>query len=55
MSVSRVTPSLSALFTGFFTIGLCGFGGVLPWDRGADRRSDAGVLLTRRHPLLVPG
>jgi chromate transporter len=33
MSESRATPSLTALFTGFFTVGLCGFGGVLPWAR----------------------
>lgn len=26
-------PSLPALFMGFFTIGVCGFGGVLPWAR----------------------
>lgn len=25
--------SLPALFAGFFTIGVCGFGGVLPWAR----------------------
>jgi chromate transporter len=33
MSESRAPPSLAVLFTGFFTIGLCGFGGVLPWAR----------------------
>jgi len=33
MSESRAAPSLTALFMGFFTIGLCGFGGVLPWAR----------------------
>jgi chromate transporter len=33
MSESRATPSLAALFMGFFTIGVCGFGGVLPWAR----------------------
>ena len=27
------TPSLTELFTGFFTIGMFGFGGVLPWAR----------------------
>lgn len=26
-------PGLGALFMGFFTIGVCGFGGVLPWAR----------------------
>ncbi len=26
-------PGLSALFLGFLTVGLCGFGGVLPWAR----------------------
>jgi chromate transporter len=33
MSEPRPPPSLAALFTGFFTIGLCGFGGMLPWAR----------------------
>jgi chromate transporter len=33
MSQSRATPSLAALFMGFFIVGLCGFGGVLPWAR----------------------
>jgi chromate transporter len=33
MSESRTMPSLAALFTGFFAVGLCGFGGVLPWAR----------------------
>jgi chromate transporter len=26
-------PGLAELFAGFFTIGVCGFGGVLPWAR----------------------
>ena len=26
-------PSLGGLFLGFLTVGLCGFGGVLPWAR----------------------
>lgn len=26
-------PSLGAIFRGFFLIGICGFGGVLPWAR----------------------
>ena len=28
-----VTPGLAALFSGFFGIGIIGFGGVLPWAR----------------------
>ena len=28
-----VPPSLAGLFTGFFSIGIMGFGGVLPWAR----------------------
>jgi chromate transporter len=28
-----VVPTLGALFVGFFSIGICGFGGVLPWAR----------------------
>lgn len=26
-------PTLPGLFLGFFTVGMCGFGGVLPWAR----------------------
>jgi chromate transporter len=26
-------PTIGALFAGFFSIGICGFGGVLPWAR----------------------
>ena len=26
-------PSLTALFTGFLSVGVCGFGGTLPWAR----------------------
>ncbi|HEY5329324.1 MAG TPA: chromate transporter, partial [Acidobacteriaceae bacterium] len=26
-------PTVSALFLGFLTTGVCGFGGVLPWAR----------------------
>lgn len=26
-------PTLGAIFSGFFLIGICGFGGVLPWAR----------------------
>jgi chromate transporter len=26
-------PSVAALFAGFFVVGICGFGGVLPWAR----------------------
>lgn len=33
MSDATIRPTLSALFLGFLTIGLCGFGGVLPWAR----------------------
>ena len=33
MSDTTVRPSLGALFIGFFTVGICGFGGVLPWAR----------------------
>jgi chromate transporter len=29
----QVPPGLRALFLGFLTVGLCGFGGVLPWAR----------------------
>jgi chromate transporter len=33
MSDAETRPSLAELFAGFFTIGVCGFGGVLPWAR----------------------
>lgn len=33
MSEPSPAPRLSALFVGFLTIGVCGFGGVLPWAR----------------------
>lgn len=33
MSDAPARPSLAELFAGFFTIGVCGFGGVLPWAR----------------------
>jgi chromate transporter len=29
----REAPTLGALFLGFFLMGMCGFGGVLPWAR----------------------
>ena len=29
----RPNPSVTEIFLGFFTIGVCGFGGVLPWAR----------------------
>jgi chromate transporter len=29
----RANPSVLDLFTGFFIVGICGFGGVLPWAR----------------------
>jgi chromate transporter len=33
MSDTRPRPSVTELFTGFFIVGVCGFGGVLPWAR----------------------
>jgi chromate transporter len=33
MSESRPDPSVFDLFAGFFIVGVCGFGGVLPWAR----------------------
>ena len=33
MSETRASPSVFDLFAGFFVIGICGFGGVLPWAR----------------------
>jgi chromate transporter len=30
---SQATPSLGSMFHGFFLMGMCGFGGVLPWAR----------------------
>ncbi len=33
MSESRPNPSVAELFAGFFYVGVCGFGGVLPWAR----------------------
>lgn len=33
MSDTRPRPSVTDLFTGFFIVGVCGFGGVLPWAR----------------------
>ena len=38
---SRPIPSVAEIFLGFFTIGVCGFGGVLPWARRT-------ILETRR-------
>jgi chromate transporter len=29
----RPNPTVADLFTGFFLVGVCGFGGVLPWAR----------------------
>jgi chromate transporter len=37
----RPNPSVTEIFLGFFTIGVCGFGGVLPWARRT-------ILETRR-------
>jgi chromate transporter len=33
MSETRPNPTVFDLFAGFFAVGLCGFGGVLPWAR----------------------
>ena len=33
MSETRSDPTLFDLFAGFFVVGICGFGGVLPWAR----------------------
>jgi chromate transporter len=33
MSETRPDPSVFDLFAGFFIVGVCGFGGVLPWAR----------------------
>lgn len=33
MRPTPVVPSLGALFAGFLSVGLCGFGGTLPWAR----------------------
>jgi chromate transporter len=33
MSEAPRNPSVLDLFTGFFIVGVCGFGGVLPWAR----------------------
>ena len=33
MSGERAPPSVFDLFAGFFMVGICGFGGVLPWAR----------------------
>jgi chromate transporter len=33
MSETRAAPTVIDLFTGFFIVGVCGFGGVLPWAR----------------------
>lgn len=33
MSETRPAPTVFELFAGFFVIGICGFGGVLPWAR----------------------
>jgi chromate transporter len=33
MSETRPEPTVFDLFAGFFTLGICGFGGVLPWAR----------------------
>ncbi|MGE0415212.1 MAG: chromate transporter [Acetobacteraceae bacterium] len=33
MSETTLRPTLGGLFMGFFSVGICGFGGVLPWAR----------------------
>jgi chromate transporter len=33
MSETRPDPTVIELFAGFFVVGICGFGGVLPWAR----------------------
>jgi chromate transporter len=33
MPEERPAPTVYQLFTGFFVVGVCGFGGVLPWAR----------------------
>ena len=33
MSATRSAPTAFELFAGFFIVGVCGFGGVLPWAR----------------------
>jgi chromate transporter len=33
MSGTRPAPTVFELFAGFFIVGVCGFGGVLPWAR----------------------
>ena len=33
MADARPSPTILDLFTGFFMVGVCGFGGVLPWAR----------------------
>ena len=33
MSETRPDPTVFDLFAGFFMVGVCGFGGVLPWAR----------------------
>lgn len=30
---TTIRPTLTGLFLGFFSVGICGFGGVLPWAR----------------------
>ncbi len=33
MSETRPDPTVAELFSGFFVVGICGFGGVLPWTQ----------------------
>jgi chromate transporter len=41
-----VVPSLGSLFVGFLSIGICGFGGTLPWARR---------MVVERRRWLTPG
>ena len=31
--MAEIRPTVFDLFAGFFVVGICGFGGVLPWAR----------------------
>jgi chromate transporter len=46
MSETRPNPTVIDLFAGFFIVGVCGFGGVLPWARW--------VIVERRKWLTTP-
>jgi len=56
MSAAGVPPrriALSSLFGGFFTIGICGFGGVLPWARRVIVEQRAWLSATEFNDLLA--